>query len=1098
MKVAKYCWALLLVVLTVADLSTGVFAKAMNKKYTREVRVQSAIQLLDAAARYEDGEAIVLAGDISLTQPLVFMGRGTITLDLNGFKLDVVTADRDAVSLENAVAGLVITDRQDGMGKLTAQCAYAGETPNPTGSAGIRVLDRGQSLVIENCGVEATGGNFGAGIGGSQYAAGAVTIRSGVVTAKGGMYGAGLGGGYQQPGGDILIEDGTITAVGGDYGAGIGTGGFDGLIRPQSTAVTITGGRVMANGGAQAAGIGGGKLQNRCAVNISGGNVSALGGAGGAGIGSGGVSALGLQYNGKLQGAVTISGGNVRAEGGSFGAGIGTGEGRGDLSAEALLEGRAIKLEGGNVLARGGSGGAGVGGGAYLSGGDIEICDTVMLEAFGGELAAGIGGGKGAESGKCVMLAGGKIYAAGGDFAAGIGSGAFSMEHLEPTDSYFQGRKNIQIAGGSVEAVAGSDAAAIGGGSGGSGARLFVSGGAVINAVSEWETTIGAGRYSYDNGSMTITGGNIRANNRVGAAPVDLRGKPVFRGQIGVYSSEDNSPVADAPVDILLDDENLLSVRTSADGKAVIYLPLDAAPIDVRAGADRARFDGGDFKFTEDGETALVFHVQNSSPLKILSAEATHYIGGRYDTIPLDYSGGGGNVTFSVLDNQQDIRIDAASGVLTIPVNVKPGEYTLMVNAFDDGQLADSAPFALTVKEKLLEIVPDKPSYTIAPGASQVLRVSTLPHNADVARLDWKVTAGDADFALTDYYSITGEKAAVFSAQTPGEYAVTVAAKDADANTAQETILVTVADETERLPREQAAPVFAGGKGAGEISAWNVNRLDAATASIGFYSDIDGSYVYELVNEGQNASGNFTEGGIVTAGHNSVTLGGLPESGAYSYKVRIINADGAESVTREIYVPAYQAGDISPPLLSELTAARLSPTAAALSFKADEEGELVYLTGGEGAAAKTRIVPGPNRVTIGSLDTEAPLRIYAAALDTLGNYTETIEVEIPGYSHKNLTVLAPSGLWTRREGLNTAVVGFSSEIEGELLYRIAPSRSLGLAPVLSEAEEWVEPGITAAASANEFTIENLPDGGEYTVSIAVRDPVSRNVTPPSA
>ena len=44
----------------------------------------------------------------------------------------------------------------------------------------------------------ATGGMYGAGIGGGYYksSCGAITITGGIVTATGGMYGAGIGSGY--------------------------------------------------------------------------------------------------------------------------------------------------------------------------------------------------------------------------------------------------------------------------------------------------------------------------------------------------------------------------------------------------------------------------------------------------------------------------------------------------------------------------------------------------------------------------------------------------------------------------------------------------------------------------------------------------------------------------------------------------------------------------------------------------------------------------------------------------------------------------------------------------------------------------------------
>ena len=107
----------------------------------------------------------------------------------------------------------------------------------------------------------ATGGEYGAGIGGKN-----ITINGGAVNAEGDDWGAGIGGGGDGSGEDITITDGTVTAKGGALGAGIGGGG-DG----SGKNITITGGTVNASGGA-GAGIGGG-------VNSSGSNVTVSGAA---------------------------------------------------------------------------------------------------------------------------------------------------------------------------------------------------------------------------------------------------------------------------------------------------------------------------------------------------------------------------------------------------------------------------------------------------------------------------------------------------------------------------------------------------------------------------------------------------------------------------------------------------------------------------------------------------------------------------------------------------------------------------------------------------------------------------------------------------
>ena len=121
--------------------------------------------------------------------------------------------------------------------------------------------------------LKATGGKYGAGIGGGEYYSGEnITITGGRVNATGGWGSAGIGGGNYGRGNygsgkNITIKGGTVTAKGGDCGAGIG-GGDSGI----GENITITDGTVTATGGIYGAGIGGG-------VNASGSNVTVSGAA---------------------------------------------------------------------------------------------------------------------------------------------------------------------------------------------------------------------------------------------------------------------------------------------------------------------------------------------------------------------------------------------------------------------------------------------------------------------------------------------------------------------------------------------------------------------------------------------------------------------------------------------------------------------------------------------------------------------------------------------------------------------------------------------------------------------------------------------------
>ncbi len=127
----------------------------------------------------------------------------------------------------------------------------------------------------------ATGVENAAGIGGNKSDCGNITIHGGNVTATGGDYGAGIGGGFKGGSGSVTIHGGIVNATGGWLGAGIGGGNGSSTT---SFTVTISDGIVTANSGGSAAGIGGGRSSNGCQVIINGGNVTANGLSGAVGI----------------------------------------------------------------------------------------------------------------------------------------------------------------------------------------------------------------------------------------------------------------------------------------------------------------------------------------------------------------------------------------------------------------------------------------------------------------------------------------------------------------------------------------------------------------------------------------------------------------------------------------------------------------------------------------------------------------------------------------------------------------------------------------------------------------------------------------------
>ena len=264
----------------------------------------------------------------------------------------------------------------DGDNELKSGFNRAGLEKNTSDSTGTLTLKDDKKDDNKEAGsLKATGGKYGAGIGGSKdNGTNNITINGGTVTATGGYWSAGIGGGHNDFGnnGDginITINGGTVNAAGDRFGAGIGGGDYG-----SGKNITINGGTVNAAGG-NGAGIGGGDRGSGENITINGGTVEATGGDFGAGIGGG---AAGSGTN------ITITGGTVTATGSVFGAGIGGGE-KGN--------GKNITITGGTVNAAGGNG-AGIGGGEKANGEDITITGGTVT-AKGGVFGAGIGGGYG-------------------------------------------------------------------------------------------------------------------------------------------------------------------------------------------------------------------------------------------------------------------------------------------------------------------------------------------------------------------------------------------------------------------------------------------------------------------------------------------------------------------------------------------------------------------------------------------------------------------------------------------------------------------------------------------------------------------------------
>ena len=141
-----------------------------------------------------------------------------------------------------------------------------------TGKAALSVQGKG-SVEIELDGKnELKSGYKRAGL--EKTSEGTLTLKddkkkAGSLTATGGKFGAGIGGGNGGSGKNITITGGTVNAKGGLEGAGIG-GGSAASIGGSGKNITITGGTVKAAGGERGAGIGGGSWGSGSNVTVSG------------------------------------------------------------------------------------------------------------------------------------------------------------------------------------------------------------------------------------------------------------------------------------------------------------------------------------------------------------------------------------------------------------------------------------------------------------------------------------------------------------------------------------------------------------------------------------------------------------------------------------------------------------------------------------------------------------------------------------------------------------------------------------------------------------------------------------------------------------
>ena len=250
-----------------------------------------------------------------------------LKLTLKDVKIDVSDTGKNTGIPETSVKGKAALSVQgsgdveielDGENELKSGFNRAGLEKNTSDSTGTLTLKDDKKDDNKEAGsLKATGGKYGAGIGGSKdNGTNNITINGGTVTARGGEWAAGIGGG-------------SVGAWGGDAGSGKN--------------ITINGGTVNATGTDGGAGIGGGENGNGEDITINGGKVNASGAYGGAGIG-GGVNGIGskVTVSGAAQVTATATGSGPDWSGVGTGATIGNG---GSKTPDGPVDGKEIQAD---------------------------------------------------------------------------------------------------------------------------------------------------------------------------------------------------------------------------------------------------------------------------------------------------------------------------------------------------------------------------------------------------------------------------------------------------------------------------------------------------------------------------------------------------------------------------------------------------------------------------------------------------------------------------------------------------------------------------------------------------------------------------------
>lgn len=337
----------------------------------------------------------------------------------------------------------------------------------------------------------------------------AVTIsaakRAGSLSATGGDSGAGIGGSSSTAGGSITILSGTVEAFGGTDGAGIGGSRLNTGTGTGET-IRISGGKVTARGNTSA-GIGGGAIGTGTGSNgqiiIDGTAVVVASASSGAGIGGG------ARSNGTGTGGKIILGGTADVTASSnSGAGIGSGNGYGEPSSSSVY----LTGEGGEVL--------------------ITEQATVRARSVSG---AGIGGGApsrydsyGTGSNGKLTINGSANVTATSTNASGIGAGASST--APSGDSHTTGTNGVISISGNAVVNATGKFYGIGAYNDDGNGALVISGGTVTARATDEKASnsCGIGRIA----RFTVSGGTVNASGYTGIYSATVNG--------GVVTAESN------------------------------------------------------------------------------------------------------------------------------------------------------------------------------------------------------------------------------------------------------------------------------------------------------------------------------------------------------------------------------------------------------------------------------------------------------------------------------------------------------------------------------------------------------------------------------